>query len=243
MSVFPVVFAFLLLPTVAALLVWRKEPSGAWSRLLLAFSGAFLLAVSVLHMLPELYAAQPDDAGYWILGGFLLQVVLDFFSAGIEHGHDHGHVHTHAHEHGHHLTSQGLTWAMLGSLALHSFAEGIPFASPEVRGNIPFLLGVLLHKVPMAVALAAVVAKTTAHNGQRWASMALFAAAAPLGLLLGTLIGTGGAWLHYALALAIGMLLHISTTIILESTPEHRFSAQRFAALVAGALVGAWLAH
>jgi hypothetical protein len=39
------------------------------------------------------------------------------------------------------------------------------------------------------------------------------------------------------------MLLHISTTIIFESAPEHRFNAQRFAAVIMGTLLGALTMH
>ena len=45
----------------------------------------------------------------------------------------------------------------------------------------------------------------------------------------------GHHFLHDMLGLAIGMLLHISTTIIFESAPEHRFNAARFVAELVGA--------
>ncbi|MBK6831332.1 MAG: hypothetical protein IPG92_11600 [Flavobacteriales bacterium] len=45
------------------------------------------------------------------------------------------------------------------------------------------------------------------------------------------------------LGLAIGMLLHISTTIIFESAPEHRFNAARFVAVIIGALLAALSIH
>ena len=65
----------------------------------------------------------------------------------------------------------------------------------------------------------------------------IFAVAAPLGILTGVLLGEGMGhhFLHDMLGLAIGMLLHISTTIIFESAPEHRFNAARFVAVLVGA--------
>jgi len=59
-------------------------------QLLLTFSGAYLLAVSVLHLIPELFTHNTtNNIGLFILGGFLIQILLEYFSQGIEHGHFH----------------------------------------------------------------------------------------------------------------------------------------------------------
>lgn len=219
------VLAFFLLPLLAGSLVRTLRPEASWLRLLLSFSGAFLLGVVFLHMLPELYAEEGPRIGFWVLGGFLLQVVLEFFSHGIEHGHVHA------------TPGKALPLVTLLSLCLHSYAEGIPFADPAVAGNIPFLAGVLLHKMPMAIALATVLLRSGTSVVVSWAMIGTFAVAAPLGILTGVLLGEGMGhhFLHDMLGLAIGMLLHISTTIIFESAPEHRFNAARFVAVLVGA--------
>lgn len=219
------VLAFFLLPLIAGALVRTLKPEASWLRLLLSFSGAFLLGVVFLHMLPELYAEEGPRIGFWVLGGFLLQVVLEFFSHGIEHGHVHA------------TPGKALPLVTLLSLCLHSYAEGIPFADPAVAGNIPFLAGVLLHKMPMAIALATVLLRSGTSTLVSWAMIGTFAVAAPLGILTGVLLGEGMGhhFLHDMLGLAIGMLLHISTTIIFESAPEHRFNAARFVAVLVGA--------
>ena len=61
-----------------------------------------------------------------------------------------------------------------------------------------------------------------------------------LGFLLPIAVDSG---LVRMLGLAIGMLLHISTTIIFESAPEHRFNAARFVAVIIGALLAALSIH
>jgi len=229
-----VAIAFFAVPLLAGALVRWMKPDARWSRLLLSFSGAFLLAVVFLHMLPELYEEAGASIGAWVLGGFLLQVVLEFFSHGIEHGHMHVHG----------TGGKALPFLTLASLCIHSFAEGMPFADPEVAANTPFLTGVLLHKMPMAVALATVLQRSGAGMGRSWLLLTVFALAAPLGMLAGTAFsGPGHHGLDGMLALAIGMLLHISTTIIFESAPEHRFNAQRFAAVIVGTLLGALTMH
>ena len=53
----------------------------------------------------------------------------------------------------------------------------------------------------------------------------------------------GEDFLSAALAIAIGMLLHISTTIIFESTPDHRFNAKRFITVLLGALLAILTSH
>ncbi|MBK9759339.1 MAG: ZIP family metal transporter [Flavobacteriales bacterium] len=220
---------FAALPLAAGAWVRRTEANTGLVKLLLAFSGAFLLSITVVHMLPELYEQGGHDIGPWVLGGFMLQVVLEFFSRGIEHGHVHvqgGHSHT-------------LPLATLLSLCLHSFTEGLPFADPVVSANLPFVAGVLMHKAPMAIALAAVLHRSHVPSGRSWAMLVVFACALPVGIGAGLLGGDqlGKGFLTRALALAIGMLLHISTTIIFETTPDHRFNAKRFLTVLAGAML------
>lgn len=230
------------LPLLIALFLTLPLAAGAWVRfrttntrhvqLLLAFSGAFLLGVLVLHMLPEVYARPGEWVGLWVLAGFMLQVGLEFFSKGIEHGHSHMHAHGAAKD----GMSRTLPFVTLASLFIHSFTEGMPFADPRVSGELAFVVGVLLHKLPMAIALATVLQRAGIGAGRSWGTLVVFAVAAPLGILFGDLFGhqLGDVFLSGALALAVGMLLHISTTIIFESTPDHRFNARRFVAVAIG---------
>lgn len=246
MSTTALVILFLALPLAAGAWVRFKTTDPVQVKLLLAFSGAFLLGVTVLHMLPELYAREHGDVGLWVLGGFMLQVVLEFFSRGIEHGHVHVHLPTGtAAAEPRALGSPTLPLITLISLFVHSFSEGMPFADPRVGGDIAFVSGVLLHKLPMAIALATVLQRSGVGPGRSWATLAVFAMAAPLGILFGHAFGEslGEAFLSGALAVAIGMLLHISTTIIFESTPDHHFNARRFITVILGVLLAIVTSH
>ena len=68
-----------------------------------------------------------------------------------------------------------------------------------------------------------------------------FSLAAPTGLLISSHLSdaqivseTGMIFLY---ALVCGNFLHISTTIVFESSPEHRFNARKLAVAIFGALV------
>jgi zinc and cadmium transporter len=224
---------FFLMPLLAGAALRVTKPDGRWLLLLLSFSGAFLLGIVFLHMLPELYEAEGAELGLWVLGGFLLQVVLEYFSKGIEHGH----VHV---AHG-----KAMPLLTLFSLCIHAYLEGIPFADEKVAGNTPFLVGVVLHKIPMAIALAAVLQRSGTNAGRSWVVLLLFALSAPAGILTGLFAsdGMGVSFLHHMLGLAIGMLLHIGTTIIFESAPEHRLDRARFVAVIVGAALAVFSVH
>lgn len=225
--------AFFLVPLVAGASVRLFSPRPEALRWLLSFSGSFLIGVAFLHLLPELYADRGAAVGLWVLCGFLLQVVLEHFSMGIEHGHMHG------------VRSSTLPLLTLFSLMFHSFVEGIPFAAPNVAADEHFLAGVLLHKIPMAIALVTILQRAGTVAWHAWSAVVLFALAAPAGIWFGATVGAqfGPVFLQNMLGLAIGMLLHIGTTIIFESAPGHKVHVWRFAAVVLGALLSLLSMH
>src|SRR5678816_4787182 len=90
---------FLLLSTIllgAASVFLLKLHEPRHIKLLNAFTGAYLLCLTLLHLLPELYhphnGSVPSDdlkIGVLILAGFFTQIALDVISLGVEHGHAH----------------------------------------------------------------------------------------------------------------------------------------------------------
>jgi zinc and cadmium transporter len=220
-------------------------------RLLLGFSGAFLLALSLLHLIPELYHEGGTNTGIWILTGFLIQVLLEYITAGVEHGHDlthghtHDHTHNHAHEHSHtrHIVPIGV---LLG-LCLHAFLEGMPLGSESVGEALfpPFVLGIVLHNIPIAIAFAGLMLHLGISRRRIVLNLLLFAAMTPAGMLTSYFIGTqltGGLTPYFQAitAVVVGIFLHISTTILFESSENHRFNAIKFFIILLGA-AAAWL--
>ncbi|MEO5910831.1 MAG: zinc/iron permease, partial [Pelobium sp.] len=109
-------------------------------KLILSFSGAYLFAITILHLLPDVYAGDETHiVGLFILGGFILQILLEQFSQGIEHGH----IHTHGHQ-------QSIPWGIMLSLCLHAFLEGMPLTA---KNNQELVYGIAIHHIPAAFAL------------------------------------------------------------------------------------------
>lgn len=200
-------------------------------KLLLSFSGAYLFSISVLHLIPEIYTATNKTVGIYILLGFFLQIFLEFFSEGIEHGH--------VHIHHHHEKAFPIT--VMISLSIHSFLEGMPLtqklvASSEIYNT--FLTGILLHNIPISIALMTLLlgSKLSKQSAIIW--LVVFAIMAPLGAITNQFISIGidtTAYMNNVMGVVIGIFLHISTTILFESSENHRFNFLKFVIILLGA--------
>jgi len=216
-------------------------------RLLLVFAGSYLFAITVAHILPELFRQTSGLpwVGLFVLGGFFLQQLLEYFTAGVEHGHlpdEHDHVHE-GHHHHHHHGKPVSAIVLLVALCVHAFLEGGMLAQPISDGPVydvnAILAGIALHRAPAAFALMTVLAFQLNSRTKALPYLAAFSAAAPVGLLLSSymteheILSSNG--LMYLYALVCGNFLHISTTIVFESSPEHRFNAKKLLVAVLGA--------
>lgn len=247
----------LLTPLASGLLIYAvKNFKSTNFKLLLVFAGAYLFGITVVHILPELYRENQEVEliGLFVLIGFFLQQVLEYFSSGVEHGHihthhhdEHGHHDHHDHHHSHQNTFQKKQTAvvLLVALCVHAFLEGGMLAEPPegMRSNYDLnaiLLGIALHRAPAAFALMTVLSAQLQSRTKAIPHLVVFSLAAPAGLLLSSyfvqneIMSSQG--LVFLYALVSGNFLHISTTIVFESTPEHRFNAKRLAVAIVGAL-------
>lgn len=199
---------------------------------LLAFTGAFLFGVTIMHLLPEVYHELGHSAGIYIVLGFFLQVFLQQLSHGMEHGHTHlpG-------DHHHHIA---VTPLLLG-LSIHAFMEGIPLGFKyEDQSALPSLMmGVAAHKVPEALTLITVMIHAHKSKTQLWQILMAFAVVTPAAAILAWWMGNRfdivSHYLLYVVALVIGAFLHISTTIFYESgTKHHELSGKKVLAIATG---------
>ena len=199
-------------------------------KLLNAFTGAYLLCLTFVHLLPELYhsregtpASHDVGLGILILAGFFTQVALDVISMGVEHGHVH-HVH-------------GLPAGLMAGLCLHALIEAMALGNPQTHYDPAsrrlLLYSIVLHNYPVSIALLGMLLQSGIKRRRALLLLTVFAAMAPLGLSISS---------HTALAehsramtaFVIGIFMHISTTILFESSDIHRFNVGKLAAILTG---------
>jgi zinc transporter ZupT len=212
------------------IIVILLKPKTKLIQLFLSFSGAYLLSITVLHLLPEVFESEKNNIGVFILLGILLQSILEFFSKGAEHGHIHIHPYT-----------KGIPWLLFISLSLHAFIEGIPLATTE---NNTLLWAIVIHKVPITIVLAAFLLKSELPKQYAYMFITAFALMSPLGNLLSQEITFFHTYDTEITALIIGVFLHIATAILFESSQNHQFNIKKFVAVLLGfavALVGTQL--
>lgn len=207
----------------------------------LVFAGAYLFAMTVIHLIPDLFlsGADPFNLGLYILIGFFVQKVLENFSNGVEHGH----IHHHGHGYSVHY--------ILIALAIHSFLEGTIMTdslhsnhapdSVYSHGSSPkVLLGIVMHKIPAAFALMALMVISLKSKKKALILLMIFALSSPLGLLFSEYMSHSSAvperYQIVFFAIVTGSFLQISTTIFIESDPHHKLDWKRFSISILGAL-------
>lgn len=239
----------------ALTVVWLKPTDRNRLKLLIAFSGSYLLSITALHLLPEVFVGIEFDRGAYfgafVLVGFFLQLMLEYLSGGIEHGHAH-----------HDKKTSSIPFGLLIGLCLHAFLEGMPLGGGEDAhaghshshdhghshghshshgmnaSQSGLLWGIVLHKYPVAIVFLSMLLNNGMSKGKAFGLLALFGAMAPLGTLLGG-AEIMGQFHRESLAIVIGIFLHVSTTILFESSEGHKFNAYKLLAIAAGlALAG-----
>jgi len=212
--------------------VFFIKPNKLFTKLLLAFSGSYLLSVTVLHLLPEVYADAKDHTqfhtiGILILIGILIQSVLESFSKGAEHGHVH-------------LSEQRtFPWLLFVSLCIHAFSEGLPIHNT----NANLLFAIAVHKIPIAVVLTSFFLSSKFSKKTTLLFVAIFSIMSPLGYFLGEKVAWFSTHHDKISALIIGVFLHISTIILFETTENHKFNIQKFTAILLGFILTVLTMH
>ena len=187
-------------------------------KLLLAFSGSFLLSLTVMHLLPDVYESANKNIGLFIMLGILFQIILEFFSKGAEHGHVHGHE-----------QMQQMPWLLFISLCIHAFLEGFP-----VSHQHSLAIGIAIHHLPIAIILTTFFINSNLDKKAIFAFMITFAIMTPLGTLLSDYLPILNDYYTEITAVVIGILFHISSTIIFESSEGHKFNIAKVSMILLG---------
>lgn len=206
----------------AGLALVFKTKNAFYTKLLLSFSGSFLLALTLFELLPEVYHhLDTKITGLCIMAGILLQIILEFFSKGAEHGH----IHIHKHE-------TQFPWLLFISLCIHSFLEGFP-----IHQHNDMVYGVLIHKIPIATLLTMYLMQSHFKKRHILSFLALFALMTPLGTLISHNVALASGFVYYINAIVIGIFLHISTTILFESSEGHKLHLSKLLVIILGVAV------
>jgi zinc and cadmium transporter len=216
---------------------WLRLNDPKHVKVLNAFTGAYLLSLVMLHLLPDLYQPEPGIVlkplviGAFILFGFFLQIALDAISMGIEHGH--------AHE-----IRGRMAIGILAGLCLHAFVEALALGqSPEhqtahdLAAHHFLLVSVVVHNYPISIALLGMLLQSGMKRSSALACLGLFAVMGPLGMFISTHTGLA-VYSRQLMAIVIGIFMHISTMILFESEDHHRFPIGKLVAVGVGLLLG-----
>jgi zinc transporter ZupT len=194
-------------------------------KLLLAFSGSFLLSLTVMHLLPDVYESRNKSVGVFIMFGILFQIILEFFSQGAEHGHVHGHDK---------LTQ--MPWLLFISLCIHALLEGFPVGRHH---NLAY--GIAIHHLPIAIILTTFFLDAQLNKVALFIFMMTFAVMTPLGTLVSDSFPILNEYYSQITALVIGILFHISSTIIFESSEGHKFNIAKVSMIILGIVLASFL--
>lgn len=237
---------------------------------LAAFAGGAILGAAFLHLLPEAIDRAGEGAAGWALAAFFTLYVLETHIVPHPHQHaageddgDHPHEHLAAAKHAAvpgeahaahlHVTSAGgagtragSPFALIAAIAfgIHSafdgFALGVGF-SPGVDLGRSAALGVLAHKVPEGIALAALLLRGGLRATRALAIAAVIALLTPATAIAAFTLFTGDVSeiaMGRVLALVAGAFVYIASADLLPEVAHHpRLS--RSILMLAGALVAA----
>jgi zinc transporter ZupT len=209
-------------------------------KLLLAFSGAFLLSLTVMHLLPEVYEAEArlheghnheghshgtSVIGIFIMIGIVFQIILEYFSKGAEHGHVHGHD-----------KMDNIPWLLFFSLCLHALLEGMPISQHN-----ELAYGIAIHHFPIAIILTLFFINAELNRKAILFFMMVFAFMTPIGTYISSNLNFLTEFYTQISGIVIGILFHISSTIIFESSEGHKFNLAKLIAIVLGIALAAFM--
>ena len=199
-------------------------------KFLLAFSGAFLIGITFLKLIPEVFSKPTLFTGLFVLLGFLLQLSLELITEGAEHGHKHAHS-----------DDEKVTpFLLLMGLCIHAFLEGMPIVpSFDMKIQHTLVIGIVVHNIPISLTLMSLYLHYGCSKIKAFLYLLIFALMTPLGSVFSNLLDASmansiNAYFNYILAVVIGIFLHVSTSILFETEENHRYNLQKFITVIIG---------
>lgn len=252
------IFAILILffsVILSSLVIAYLKLSDKTISMMLYFSGAFLLALAFTKVIPDIFAGENIfNLGYFVLLGFFIQIFIEYFSGGIDHGHHHEEmVHHHdesKHEHHDHKLIKTNPLGLLIGISVHAFFEGMPFSGHFHTHNdveTMLLLGIVIHKIPIAIVIMSLFLGAGFSRKKSFIYLSLFALAAPLGSIAsyfgGNMMGNIDQYYKIIMAVVVGIFFHIATVILYEGDKGHKFNIFKFITIIIGIATAVIISH
>ncbi|MCX6267114.1 MAG: ZIP family metal transporter, partial [Bacteroidetes bacterium] len=199
-------------------------------KFLLAFSGAFLIGITFLKLVPEVFTKPAMFSGLFVLLGFLLQLMLELITEGAEHGHRHAHAEG----------EKASPFLLLIGLSIHSFLEGMPIVQGfDLKLQHTLVLGIVVHNIPISLTLMSLYLHYGCSKTKAFIYLLIFALMTPLGSVFSNFLDSSlmvslDAYFTYILAVVIGIFLHVSTSILFETEENHQYNLQKFITVIVG---------
>jgi ZIP family zinc transporter/zinc and cadmium transporter len=159
-------------------IIVQKHWERSYLRYFVALGAGFMLATSLVEMVPTSLEMRGKSAAFLVLLGYL---IIHFFEHTVS-------PHFHFGEETHHdeFVDAHKSYSVLLGLMIHTFFDGIAIASGFIVSNwlgwIIFL-AVFLHKLPEGFTVASVMLASGRSRGTAWGASVLLGAATVAGVL------------------------------------------------------------
>lgn len=195
---------------------------------ILALGAGFMLAVSFIDVLPEVFEiwikkenSQTAESMLFpmilLLAGYLL---TQFFEHTIA-----PHFHLGEEVHSDHLISTSSAYTAIGGLLIHTFFDGVSIAAAaqvDFRVGILVFIAVFLHKFPEGFTIASMVLAAGKSRREILLATSLVGLTTLLGVLIFYFIGTKiGFTVAYALPIACGVTIYVAASDLIPEVNHH----------------------
>src|SRR5436853_1078987 len=159
-------------------IIVQKHWERSYLRYFVALGAGFMLATSIVEMVPESLALGGKTGAFLVLLGYL---IIHFFEHTVT-PHFHFGEETHSDE----FVQAHKSFSVLVGLMIHTFFDGIAIASGFIVSNWlgwVIFLAVFLHKIPEGFTVASVMLASGRSRGAAWGASILLGAATVAGVL------------------------------------------------------------
>jgi zinc and cadmium transporter len=182
----------------------------------LALGAGFMLAASLLEMVPESIRLAGDSAMVSVVCGYFL---VHLFEHSLVH-HFHFGEETHAHE----MQARHARLSALAGLGIHTFFDGVAIASAFLVSQwlgVVIFLAIVLHKLPEGFTVSSLLLAGGDSRKTALMGAVLLGAATVSGVLLTGILRSA---LVYTLPVSAGVTLYVAASdLIPEVNREHGF--------------------